>query len=99
MISSGRRCPGGATLHSSPFSPTASKGSGLGTICLWSWRQTWGGRGSQSTVAVVVLARLQWSPTELAYFSLSACPGEPACLPHPLRASGSSAPTQAPPLS
>lgn len=44
-----------------------------------------GGRGSQSTVAVVVLARLQWSPTELAYFSLSACPGEPTCLPaHPI---------------
>ncbi|XP_012495774.1 PREDICTED: leucine-rich repeat and WD repeat-containing protein 1 [Propithecus coquereli] len=54
----------------------ASKGNGLGTICLWSWRQTWVGRGHQSTVAVVVLARLQWSPTELAYFSLSACPDE-----------------------
>ncbi|XP_036264867.1 leucine-rich repeat and WD repeat-containing protein 1 isoform X2 [Pipistrellus kuhlii] len=53
----------------------ASKGSGgLGTICLWSWSQTWVSRGSQSTVAVVVLARLQWSPTELAYFSLSTCP-------------------------
>nr|KAF6490095.1 leucine rich repeats and WD repeat domain containing 1 [Molossus molossus] len=26
--------------------------------------------------AVVVLARLQWSPTELAYFSLSTCPDE-----------------------
>nr|XP_044602206.1 leucine-rich repeat and WD repeat-containing protein 1 isoform X5 [Equus asinus] len=54
----------------------ASKGNGLGTICLWSWSQTWLGRGSQSTVAVVVLARLQWSHTELAYFSLSACPDE-----------------------
>ncbi|XP_007938336.1 leucine-rich repeat and WD repeat-containing protein 1 [Orycteropus afer afer] len=54
----------------------ASKGSGLGTICLWSWSQTWAGRGSQATVAVVVLAQLQWSPTELAYFSLSTCPGE-----------------------
>ncbi|XP_023609256.1 leucine-rich repeat and WD repeat-containing protein 1 isoform X2 [Myotis lucifugus] len=53
----------------------ASKGNGgLGTICLWSWSQTWVSRGSQSTVAVVVLARLQWSPTELAYFSLSTCP-------------------------
>ncbi|XP_043312591.1 leucine-rich repeat and WD repeat-containing protein 1 isoform X2 [Cervus canadensis] len=52
----------------------ASKGSGPGTICLWSWSQTWQGRGSQSTVAVVVLARLQWSPTILAYFSLSTCP-------------------------
>uniref|UniRef100_A0A8C6FIZ0 Leucine-rich repeat and WD repeat-containing protein 1 n=1 Tax=Moschus moschiferus TaxID=68415 RepID=A0A8C6FIZ0_MOSMO len=51
----------------------ASKGS-LGTICLWSWSQTWQGRGSQPTVAVVVLARLQWSPTILAYFSLSTCP-------------------------
>lgn len=27
---------------------------------------------------VVILARLQWSPTSLAYFSLSTCPGEPA---------------------
>ncbi|XP_016054483.1 PREDICTED: leucine-rich repeat and WD repeat-containing protein 1 isoform X2 [Miniopterus natalensis] len=54
----------------------ASKGNGLGIICLWSWSQTWVGRGSQSTVAVVVLARLQWSSTELAYFSLSTCPDE-----------------------
>ncbi|XP_066238424.1 leucine-rich repeat and WD repeat-containing protein 1 [Saccopteryx leptura] len=52
----------------------ASKGSNLGTICLWSWSQTWLGRGTQSTVAVVVLAQLQWSPTDLAYFSLSTCP-------------------------
>ncbi|XP_058425022.1 leucine-rich repeat and WD repeat-containing protein 1 isoform X2 [Diceros bicornis minor] len=54
----------------------ASKGNSPGTIYLWSWGQTWLGRGSQSTVAVVVLARLQWSPTELAYFSLSTCPDE-----------------------
>ncbi|XP_053413454.1 leucine-rich repeat and WD repeat-containing protein 1 isoform X2 [Nycticebus coucang] len=54
----------------------ASKGSSLGTIYLWSWSQTWVGRGSQTTVAVVILARLQWSPTELAYFSLSVCPDE-----------------------
>ncbi|CAI9173180.1 unnamed protein product [Rangifer tarandus platyrhynchus] len=52
----------------------ASKGSSPGTICLWSWSQTWQGRGSQPTVAVVVLALLQWSPTILAYFSLSTCP-------------------------
>uniref|UniRef100_A0A2K5CUL3 Leucine rich repeats and WD repeat domain containing 1 n=1 Tax=Aotus nancymaae TaxID=37293 RepID=A0A2K5CUL3_AOTNA len=68
---SGRRVDGLAFVNEDVV---ASKGSGLGTICLWSWRQTWGGRGSQSTVAVVVLARLQWSPTELAYFSLSTCP-------------------------
>ncbi|XP_055248887.1 leucine-rich repeat and WD repeat-containing protein 1 isoform X1 [Gorilla gorilla gorilla] len=68
---SGRRVDGLAFVNEDIV---ASKGSGLGTICLWSWRQTWGGRGSQSTVAVVVLARLQWSSTELAYFSLSACP-------------------------
>lgn len=54
----------------------ASKGSGLGTICLWSWSQTWAARGSQTAVRVVVLARLQWSSTTLAYFSLSACPDE-----------------------
>ncbi|XP_064449249.1 leucine-rich repeat and WD repeat-containing protein 1 isoform X2 [Mirounga angustirostris] len=54
----------------------ASKGNGLGTICLWSWSQTWGARGKRPTLAVVVLARLQWSPTQLAYFSLSTCPGE-----------------------
>lgn len=40
-------------------------------------------RGSQSTVAVVVLARLQWSLTELAYFSLSTCPGESTHTLHP----------------
>ena len=58
--------------------------SSLGTICLWSWSQTWQGRGSQPTVAVVVLAWLQWSPTILAYFSLSTCPGEwPTFLPCP----------------
>ncbi|XP_023570269.1 leucine-rich repeat and WD repeat-containing protein 1 [Octodon degus] len=51
----------------------ASKGSNPGTICLWSWSQTWLHRGSKSSVAVVVLAQLQWSPTELAYFSLSTC--------------------------
>ncbi|XP_021110111.1 leucine-rich repeat and WD repeat-containing protein 1 isoform X6 [Heterocephalus glaber] len=54
----------------------ASKGNSPGTICLWSWSQTWLHRGSQSLVAVVVLARLQWSPTELAYFSLSTCPDQ-----------------------
>ncbi|KAM6157139.1 leucine-rich repeat and WD repeat-containing protein 1 isoform 2-T2 [Erethizon dorsatum] len=54
----------------------ASKGSSLGTICLWSWSQTWLHRGSKSSVVVVVLARLQWSPTELAYFSLSTCPDQ-----------------------
>lgn len=70
--------------------PTASKGSGLGTICLWSWSQTWLHRGSKSSVTVVVLAQLQWSHTELAYFSLSTCPGECAC---PVSTS------QAPPLS
>lgn len=70
----GEGAPPGTVLYSPR---TASKGNGLGTICLWSWSQTWLGRGSQSMVAVVVLARLQWSHTELAYFSLSACPGEP----------------------
>lgn len=52
----------------------ASKGSGQGTIYLWSWSQTWAGRGSQSVLPVVILARLQWSSTDLAYFSLSTCP-------------------------
>lgn len=75
--------PGEALPGSSLFSLTASKGSNLGTICLWSWSQTWLGRGSRSTVPVVVLARLQWSPTELAYFSLSTCPGKPTYTPHP----------------
>ncbi|XP_016002008.2 leucine-rich repeat and WD repeat-containing protein 1 [Rousettus aegyptiacus] len=68
---SGRRVDGLAFVNEDVV---ASKGNSLGTICLWSWSQTWVGRGSQSTVAVVVLARLQWSPTELAYFSLSTCP-------------------------
>ncbi|XP_051017225.1 leucine-rich repeat and WD repeat-containing protein 1 [Acomys russatus] len=52
----------------------ASKGSGQGTIYLWSWSQTWAGRRSQSVLPVVILARLQWSTTNLAYFSLSTCP-------------------------
>ncbi|XP_071067274.1 leucine-rich repeat and WD repeat-containing protein 1 isoform X2 [Dasypus novemcinctus] len=69
----GRRVDGLAFVNEDVV---ASKGNGLGTICLWSWSQTWAGRGSKSTVAVVVLARLQWSPTELAYFSLSTCPDE-----------------------
>ncbi|KAM5228502.1 leucine-rich repeat and WD repeat-containing protein 1 isoform 2-T2 [Ctenodactylus gundi] len=67
---SGRRVDGLAFVNEDVV---ASKGSSLGTICLWSWSQTWAGRGSQSSVAVVVLARLQWSPTKLAYFSLSTC--------------------------
>ncbi|XP_006859889.1 PREDICTED: leucine-rich repeat and WD repeat-containing protein 1 [Chrysochloris asiatica] len=70
---SGRRVDGLAFVNEDVV---ASKGSGQGTICLWSWSQTWAGRGSQATVAVVVLAQLQWSSTELAYFSLSTCPGE-----------------------
>ncbi|XP_006155717.1 leucine-rich repeat and WD repeat-containing protein 1 isoform X2 [Tupaia chinensis] len=70
---SGRRVDGLAFVNEDVV---ASKGSGQGTICLWSWSQTWVGRGSQTTVAVVVLAWLQWSPTELAYFSLSTCPDE-----------------------
>ncbi|XP_012584653.1 PREDICTED: leucine-rich repeat and WD repeat-containing protein 1 isoform X2 [Condylura cristata] len=70
---SGRRVDGLAFVNEDVV---ASKGNGHGTICLWSWSQTWTGRGGQSTVAVVVLARLQWSPTDLAYFSLSACPDE-----------------------
>lgn len=70
---SGRRVDGLAFVNKDVV---ASKGNGLGTICLWSWSQTWVGRGSQSTVAVVVLAWLQWSPTKLAYFSLSTCPDE-----------------------
>lgn len=61
--------------------PAASKGSGQGVIYLWSWSQTWAGRDSRSVLPVVILARLQWSPTNLAYFSLSTCPGEPA---HPI---------------
>ncbi|XP_072609031.1 leucine-rich repeat and WD repeat-containing protein 1 isoform X8 [Vulpes vulpes] len=69
----GRRVDGLAFVNEDVV---ASKGNSLGTICLWSWSQTWVGRGKQSTLAVVVLARLQWSPTKLAYFSLSTCPGE-----------------------
>ncbi|XP_006971329.1 leucine-rich repeat and WD repeat-containing protein 1 [Peromyscus maniculatus bairdii] len=52
----------------------ASKGSGEGIIYLWSWSQTWASRSSRSVLPVVALARLQWSPTNLAYFSLSTCP-------------------------
>ncbi|XP_040311999.1 leucine-rich repeat and WD repeat-containing protein 1 isoform X1 [Herpailurus yagouaroundi] len=69
----GRRVDGLAFVNEDVV---ASKGNSLGTICLWSWSQTWVGRGKQSTLAVVVLARLQWSPTKLAYFSLSTCPDE-----------------------
>ncbi|XP_032728370.1 leucine-rich repeat and WD repeat-containing protein 1 isoform X2 [Lontra canadensis] len=69
----GRRVDGLAFVNEDVV---ASKGNSLGTICLWSWSQTWGARGKQSSLAVVVLARLQWSPTKLAYFSLSTCPDE-----------------------
>lgn len=69
----GRRVDGLAFVNEDVV---ASKGNSLGTICLWSWSQTWMGRGKQSTLAVVVLARLQWSPTKLAYFSLSTCPAD-----------------------
>uniref|UniRef100_A0A452R6C4 Leucine-rich repeat and WD repeat-containing protein 1 n=1 Tax=Ursus americanus TaxID=9643 RepID=A0A452R6C4_URSAM len=58
----GRRVDGLAFVNEDVV---ASKGNGLGTIYLWSWSQTWGGRGKQSTLAVVVLARLQWSATKL----------------------------------
>nr|XP_045000454.1 leucine-rich repeat and WD repeat-containing protein 1 isoform X2 [Jaculus jaculus] len=68
---SGRRVDGLAFVNNDVV---ASKGSGLGIIYLWSWSQTWANRGSQSSMPVVVLARLQWSSTKLAYFSLSACP-------------------------
>ncbi|XP_054445245.1 leucine-rich repeat and WD repeat-containing protein 1 isoform X1 [Pteronotus mesoamericanus] len=73
LEASGQRVDGLAFVNEDVV---ASKGNNLGTICLWSWSQTWAGRGSRSTVAAVVLARLQWSPTELAYFSLSTCPDE-----------------------
>lgn len=69
----GRRVDGLAFVNEDVV---ASKGNSPGTICLWSWSQTWGGRGSRSSVAVVVLAWLQWSSTNLAYFSLSTCPEE-----------------------
>ncbi|XP_029802070.1 leucine-rich repeat and WD repeat-containing protein 1 isoform X1 [Suricata suricatta] len=69
----GRRVDGLAFVNEDVV---ASKGNSLGTICLWSWSQTWGSRGKHSTLAVVVLARLQWSATKLAYFSLSTCPDE-----------------------
>lgn len=71
--------PGGQRVDGLAFvnkDVVASKGGGLGAIVLWSWSQTWAARGSRDFVAVVVLARLQWSPTDLAYFSLSACPDE-----------------------
>lgn len=67
----GRRVDGLAFVNEDVV---ASKGNSPGTICLWSWSQTWGSRGSRSSVAVVVLAWLQWSSTNLAYFSLSTCP-------------------------
>uniref|UniRef100_G1T2F1 Leucine-rich repeat and WD repeat-containing protein 1 n=1 Tax=Oryctolagus cuniculus TaxID=9986 RepID=G1T2F1_RABIT len=73
----GRRVDGLAFVNEDVV---ASKGNSPGTICLWSWSQTWGGRGSRSSVAVVVLAWLQWSSTNLAYFSLSTCPDEAAVL-------------------
>ncbi|XP_051693907.2 leucine-rich repeat and WD repeat-containing protein 1 isoform X2 [Oryctolagus cuniculus] len=73
----GRRVDGLAFVNEDVV---ASKGNSPGTICLWSWSQTWGGRGSRSSVAVVVLAWLQWSSTNLAYFSLSTCPDEATVL-------------------
>ncbi|XP_074045565.1 leucine-rich repeat and WD repeat-containing protein 1 isoform X2 [Macrotis lagotis] len=52
----------------------ASKGCTLGSICLWSWKQSLAGRGDKQQVTAVILAELQWSSTELSYLTLSTCP-------------------------
>lgn len=59
---------GPATGIALSFSHQPSKGSSLGTICLWSWSQTWQGRAASP--------RWRWwsglgcrAATILAYFS------------------------------
>ncbi|NXU59665.1 LRWD1 protein, partial [Turnix velox] len=53
-----------------------SKSSKPGCINLWSWSQSFDGKGKrcQRTIAVVMLAELEWSLTNLSYLTLSTCP-------------------------
>ncbi|XP_043096474.1 leucine-rich repeat and WD repeat-containing protein 1 [Puntigrus tetrazona] len=54
----------------------ASKSHMQGSIYLWSWsatRASWNSRKKE--VPAVVLAKLQWSSTDIPYLSLATCPG------------------------
>ncbi|NWU58520.1 LRWD1 protein, partial [Dromas ardeola] len=55
-----------------------SKSSKPGCIYLWSWSRSFDtkGKGCQRTVSAVILAELEWSPTDLSYLTLSTCPAK-----------------------
>ncbi|NXG90916.1 LRWD1 protein, partial [Stercorarius parasiticus] len=55
-----------------------SKSSKPGCIYLWSWSRSFDtkGKGCQRTISAVILAELEWSPTDLSYLTLSSCPAK-----------------------
>ncbi|NXV34036.1 LRWD1 protein, partial [Rissa tridactyla] len=55
-----------------------SKSSKPGCIYLWSWSRSFDtkGKGCQRTISAVILAELEWSPTDLSYLTLSTCPAK-----------------------
>ncbi|XP_019400955.1 PREDICTED: leucine-rich repeat and WD repeat-containing protein 1 isoform X2 [Crocodylus porosus] len=55
-----------------------SKSSKAGTIYMWSWSQSMeaSGNGCQRAASAVILAELEWSPTDLPYLTLSTCPAK-----------------------
>ncbi|XP_065550366.1 leucine-rich repeat and WD repeat-containing protein 1 [Lathamus discolor] len=55
-----------------------SKSSKPGCIYLWSWSRSFDtkGKGSQRTIAAVILAELEWSTTDMSYLTLSTCPAK-----------------------
>ncbi|NXW36422.1 LRWD1 protein, partial [Phaetusa simplex] len=55
-----------------------SKSSKPGCIYLWSWSRSFDtkGKGCQRTITAVILAELEWSPTDLSYLTLSTCPAK-----------------------
>ncbi|NXJ62481.1 LRWD1 protein, partial [Rostratula benghalensis] len=55
-----------------------SKSSKPRCIYLWSWSRSFDtkGKGCQRTVSAVILAELEWSPTDLSYLTLSTCPAK-----------------------
>ncbi|NXN42137.1 LRWD1 protein, partial [Rhinoptilus africanus] len=55
-----------------------SKSSKPGCIYLWSWSRSFDtkGKGCQRTLSAVILAELEWSPTDLSYLTLSTCPAK-----------------------
>ncbi|NXD11583.1 LRWD1 protein, partial [Nothocercus nigrocapillus] len=55
-----------------------SKSSKTGCIFIWSWSRSFDGKGkaSRRTISAVILAELEWSPTDMSYLTLSTCPAK-----------------------